>query len=793
MSNKIVTSIYNVIDDNIEQVNDTRIICIDIAKGFVGLHKSDPVCTLDVNGTINCQYLYINDVSINTIINNYNLLNTNLIPLNDNTINLGTATKYWLNAYIYDLSAETIDVVANINPFTNATGSLGSTSKYWGNSYIRDLSVISIDVSVNFNPLTDATESIGSFSKYIRNAYIRSISLESIDISINLNPLFHETGSLGSTSKNWSNAYINDLSAGSIDVSVNLNPLINGSGSLGVTNKIWGNAYINDLSIGSIDVSVNLSPLIPGTGSLGSTTKYWNNAYINDLSVTSINNGFFENTISYETIIVDIIPQNDTESLGLSNKKWGNAYIRDLSVQSITISVNLNMKNNNIININKLTGDVSNNIITTTSRIYQEISGDISWNAVNGYYGLAKDAYPRLNSLSSGEKAVSSWTDRVPVTQRDTTFKTAWNGICWSPELRLFVSVGYREGDAKTAATSPDGITWTPRNAPIRRWMSVCWSPENELFVAVADTTRGSTTAQPLDPSGAVMYSSDGINWILSENPIGRWYAICWSKELGLFVAIEDDDTKITRSSDGISWNTITIQSTIKSICWSPQLGLFVAVGRGNIVTSTDGTTWITRLSINQEVNLHEICWSPELQIFVAVGSGFQTSANKIERLITSSDGITWTSRSLPISETWKNLTWSPQLGIFVLLNDGGGQVLISGDGINWKHILGISVSCWDCCWCAELGIFVACGVFALFTSSLKGRPPTSYIVFDSSFNSIDESGNWTFSKITTPAASITDLSGVITINELTGISGINWTQLVTRINNKYAELFPNG
>jgi hypothetical protein len=778
MSNKIVTSIYNVIDDNIEQVNDTRIICIDIAKGFVGLHKSDPVCTLDVNGTINCQYLYINDVSINTIINNYNLLNTNLIPLNDNTINLGTATKYWLNAYIYDLSAESIDVVANINPFTNATGSLGSTSKYWGNSYIRDLSVISIDVSINFNPLTDATGSIGSFSKYIRNAYIHSISLESIDISINLNPLVPGAGSLGSTSKNWSNAYINDLSTGSLDVSVNLNPLIDGSGSLGVTNKIWGNAYINDLSIGSIDVSVNLSPLIPGTGSLGSTTKYWNNAYINDLSVTSIN------TISYETIIIDIIPQNDTESLGLSNKNWGNAYIRDLSVQSITISVNLNMKNNNIININTLTGDVSNNIITTTSRIYQEISGDISWNAVNSYYGLAKDAYPSLNPYVSGEKAVSSWKDRVPVTQRLTTFKTAWYGICWSPELRLFVSVGLSEiqqGSVERSAfvtTSSDGITWTPDSSRnLIRWMSVCWSPECRLFVAVST-------------AGAIMYSPDGKNWNLN-NVTGRWYAICWSKELGLFVAVEETGTRITRSSNGISWNTITIQSTIINICWSPQLGLFVAVGGGNIVTSTDGTTWISRLSTNPEVKLRDVCWSPELQIFVAVGSGFQSN-EKMERLITSSNGITWTSRSLPISETWKNLTWSPQLGIFVLLNDGVGQVLISGDGINWKYIPGINVKSWDCCWCAELGIFVSCNVYELHTSSLIGRTPTSYNVFDSSFNSIDESGNWTFSKITTPAANITDLSGVITINGLTGITGIsggNWTQLVTRINNEYNRL----
>jgi hypothetical protein len=772
MSNKIVTSIYNVIDDNIEQVNDTRIICIDIAKGFVGLHKSDPVCTLDVNGTINCQYLYINDVSINTIINSYNLLNTNLIPLNDNTINLGTATKYWLNAYIYDLSAESIDVVANINPFTNATGSLGSTSKYWGNSYIRDLSVISIDVSINFNPLTNATGSIGSFSKYIRNAYIRSISLESIDISINLNSLVHGTGSLGSTSKNWSNAYINDLSVGSVDVSVNLNPLINGSGSLGVTNKIWGNAYIYELSAGSIDVSVNLSPLIPGTGSLGSTTKYWNNAYINDLSVTSIN------TISNENVIIDIIPQNDTESLGLSNKKWGNAYIRNLSVQSIDISVNLNMKNNNIININKLTGDVSNNIITTTSRIYQEISGDISWNAVNGYYGLAKDAYPSLNSLSGGIKAISKWTiSKINYNSRSQS--VGLGCVCWSGKLGIFVAIG----------------------------------------------------------TDVIMRSYDGINWNVQTSISGSAITICWSDELDLFVAVPYGNNYILLSNDGIVWRKTTqgvLLGGPSSICWSPQLGLFVILsGEGfyQVLTSTDGNMWIGReIKTSSSNRWLGVCWSPQLKLFLGVASISATSNDVYTPFMTSPDGINWTMRSIRLdfigNSNFESVCWSVELGMFII---GGPQTLISYDGITFTPIIGDvggSSICWspelqlfvysandyiyyshnginwntyyfsentnyliqDICWSSELGIFIGVGLDTdvrvpnyeheaiIIRSSLKGRPPTSYNVFDSSFNSIDESGNWTFSKITTPTANIIDLS-------VNSINGQECRNLIYKIN----------
>jgi hypothetical protein len=62
-------------------------------------------------------------------------------------------------------------------------------------------------------------------------------------------------------------------------------------------------------------------------------------------------------------------------------------------------------------------------------------------------------------------------------------------------------------------------------------------------------------------------------------------------------------------------------------------------------------------------------------------------------------------------------------------------------------------------------------------TSSLKGRPPTSYNVFDSSLNSIDEYGNWTLKPIVTTTAYIRDLTGISTINST------SWSDIITKIN----------
>jgi len=77
---------------------------------------------------------------------------------------------------------------------------------------------------------------------------------------------------------------------------------------------------------------------------------------------------------------------------------------------------------------------------------------------------------------------------------------------------------------------------------------------------------------------------------------------------------------------------------------------------------------------------------------------------------------------------------------------------MTSNDGINWTSRLApITIAGRSICWSPELGIFAVVSAYTtnkVMTSSLKGRPPTSYNVFDSSFNRIDENGTWDFSNI---------------------------------------------
>jgi hypothetical protein len=652
---------------------------------------------------------YISDLSVSTID-----VSVNLNPLLANRSSLGLPTRPWANAYIHDLSISSIDVSASLTPLISNRSSLGLSTRPWNNAYIRDLSVGSIDISASLTPLLASGSSLGLIGRNWNNAYIRDMSVSSIDISSNINPLLANSSSLGLPTRAWANAYIRDMSVGSIDVSSNLNPLITERSSLGLPSKIWGNAYIRDLSISNLDVSGNITPLIPNNSNLGSSLNRWNRLFSGDLSINTINGQAYTSgggTINLASITSNIIPSTtNTFNLGSRTNYWNNGYIRNL---------------------------------VTSARAYQGISGDISggnfgdisWSAVNGYYGLAKDAYPALNPRSSGDLAVSTWTGR-------TILGAEYVSCCWSPELRLFVAVS-AENDGKII-TSTNGINWLEQTYPTStNWSSVCWSPQLRLFIAVA-------TNAPLDR--VVASSTNGNIWTQVINaaiPTGL-IDICWSAELGIFVAVSVNRNIITSIDGSNNWiprGSSNIE--FGKICWSAELGIFVGTAYyGNqIMTSNNGIDWITITIDSLDVNtwIWGICWSSQLGIFVIV------SLNGPHRVATSIDGINWTPR---IQEqgiqltSWTSVCWSAQLELFVAVSTEG-SIMTSFNGIIWK--LGISTSrdLRTLCWSPELGLFVSLSRYqGVLTSSLKGRPPTSYNVFDSSFNRIDENGKWDFSNI---------------------------------------------
>jgi hypothetical protein len=414
------------------------------------------------------------------------------------------------------------------------------------------------------------------------------------------------------------------------------------------------------------------------------------------------------------------------------------------------------------------------------NRIYQELNPDASWNSVNGYYGLAKDAYPAV-SEAAAEKAVNEWNLRNAVNNT-----LSWRRVKWIPELGQFLAV---PNNSTTLQISNNGINWTPVTAGFSyAYRQIAWSKElNRVVVG--------NTGNPA--VNRLAYSDDLINWNYTDISNNRFESVVWASEIGLFVASSSLDTllpfnRILTSPDGITWTkqtSVDDSEPWRPLCWSAELGILVnLVNKANLTVtsklqiSKDGINW-TEYPLLTEGNWTDMVWSKELGIFVVVSDTFLGSVgNQPSKIITSPDGINWTERINPDTTIdWFGIEWSPELGLFVVVGSktGGSTMMASSNGIDWKIYTNFdSTKAWaSISWSAELGIFVACALSGtgerLITSSLKGRPPTSYNVFDSSFNNIDSSGNWTL-KVKELNGNV-EISGNLSLNcnLINDVSGI--------------------
>lgn len=96
--------------------------------------------------------------------------------------------------------------------------------------------------------------------------------------------------------------------------------------------------------------------------------------------------------------------------------------------------------------------------------------------------------------------------------------------------------------------------------------------------------------------------------------------------------------------------------------------------GSNSLITSLDGVNW-TSGSMPSSDSWVRGAYAKELNLFVMVCYGSATYA-------TSTDGITWTGRSLPVSANWHDIVWGNNL--FIIVANNSTVILTSSDGINW-------------------------------------------------------------------------------------------------------------
>lgn len=319
--------------------------------------------------------------------------------------------------------------------------------------------------------------------------------------------------------------------------------------------------------------------------------------------------------------------------------------------------------------------------VTWTSRTVPDANkqwGGMCWVAELGLFVSVAEG--GANGVMTSQNGIT-WTGR---TAAGNSF-FSYRAITWSPALSLLAAVSYSTATTgNRVMTSPDGINWTGRSTPDSTitgvnaigWEGICWSPQLSLFVAV-----GGTSSTSLIPS---MWSTDGMNWTLSTSTAlsgSLWRKVVWSPELSLFVAVATSGTVTgATSSDGKNWTTINdpifAGTRWVGICWSAERGIFMAVSDNRTghrtAYSANGINWTTAPSASDTNGWGHVTWSPQLGIFCA------SASTGSQRIMTSADG--------GVASTELTFTDSKDLALFtsgMTITEVGGGANANGSTIS--------------------------------------------------------------------------------------------------------------
>ncbi len=217
-----------------------------------------------------------------------------------------------------------------------------------------------------------------------------------------------------------------------------------------------------------------------------------------------------------------------------------------------------------------------------------------------------------------------------------------------------FAAVG-RSGNI---AFSTNGTDWFPVSAATRNNFRAVAHHEDR-YVAVGN-------------DGKIVTSRDGTDWTL--HPAGVTNDLrAIAAGLGRWVAVGQDGVQVA-STNGVDWAPGPgTGSDLFGLAFGANQ--FVAVGEGGVILrSPNGLDWQNVRAYVESQRLHGITRGPDL--FVATGRDGNTSL-----LLTSSDGIGWTSHSVLTSSYLENVTFGNG---FYLAVGSPGVVLVSTNGIDW-------------------------------------------------------------------------------------------------------------
>ncbi len=440
----------------------------------------------------------------------------------------------------------------------------------------------------------------------------------------------------------------------------------------------------------------------------------------------------------------------------------------------------------------------TNRVMTSTNGITWTIRttpNSNDWNAVTYGNGL----FVAVSSTGTGNRVMTS-PDGINWTVRTSAADNSWQSIIYANNLFI---AGSNSGTNNRIMTSPDGITWTIQDTTNVNLNFKCFAYSSSLNIIVAGSNGdGLSNSYAYNK---IATSTNGYSWTLRDSTYDLSWDIIYVNELNLFIGVSSRGTSYTKqlaySSDGFIWNYGFIDNTIsaifKKVCWSSTLSLLIAISNSNkFYKSTDGINW-TSVTVPNSTTWNYIIWINELNMFIAVGNSGQ--------VIKSTDGNTWSSITMPSSRNNSYIEWSASLNLAIIATQSSPTIYFtSNNGNTWIEqtmladgITNINTNMSPIItWVSQLNLFMYFGIAnsSTYYTSIDGLNWNTR----STIVSTSKSANIGFYNITRPPIWINKFNKLYAINPNNNFSrifessdGINWTKyyVVNSLHERYSAL----
>jgi hypothetical protein len=262
--------------------------------------------------------------------------------------------------------------------------------------------------------------------------------------------------------------------------------------------------------------------------------------------------------------------------------------------------------------------------------------------------------------------------------------------VSWSTGQRILASMA--ELWDSQIAQAADGNVWTDVAMLMNFYETASFNAGRGIgwFPPAGSNLTGSWVAMGVSAGNPTAWSSyNGIDWDSLTIPAGAGltpqpnaYAAKPDGSIAVFGGTPGSSSasKYRESTAIATWTARNSSQTdtagVTSIAWLPFASLFVAGHTsGKLETSTNAQSWTNRTTPFGAVSIGKIAVNSTTAVAVAVNS---TAAAY------STDGITWTGVTLPITCSGA-VVYNSVLSKFYAFGTSGAGICSSSDGITWS------------------------------------------------------------------------------------------------------------